>query len=117
MHEHAPQEIRPGTPPDAPAAAPPSTAPSTEDRFTLRKKFPGDVGAAPLPPPRTPDVRAKRSRRVALALVLFLGVVGVIAYVTQNLPTWRGKSDPPKGKSDPVVKELLKFPEDLRDLG
>src|SRR5438094_9806369 len=115
MHEHAPQEIRPGPPPAAAGTTAPNSA--GEDRFTLRKKFPGEGVAAPLAPSRAPDVRSKSGRRIIAALIVFLGVVGIIAYVAQNLPNWRKRGTPGGDNTDPtLVKEILKFPEDLRDL-
>ena len=43
MPEPAPQEIRPGSPPAATGGPP---AASAQDRFTLRKKFPGEAAPA-----------------------------------------------------------------------
>lgn len=104
MQESSPQEIRPGSPPPRPAQDPGS--------FTLKRRFPGEApvpGAAPAPPP--PSVKKPRLPRIVLPLILLVLVVGGIAYVAQNLPSWRKAPQQGKvGKGPGGAAALLTFP-------
>ncbi|MCI0683697.1 MAG: hypothetical protein L0Y71_16445 [Gemmataceae bacterium] len=86
-----------GTSPDAPLT---SSAPLT---------------APPLaaPPPSSPSAdapsaaRARSPVRWLIPLVLFVLIIGGIAWIVQNMPTWRGRTPPAAAPAAPKGPELL----------
>src|SRR5262245_20342911 len=112
MPEHAPQDIRPGTPPAAPT---PAVSKPAGDAFTLKKRFPGEAAYPPPAAAPAPPVRARSGRRYIIAVVLFVVLVGGLAYVAQNLRKRTNVPVPPGRGGAALGKDILKFPEDLRE--
>lgn len=80
--------------------------PVTTDIFVTTKKFPGTglPAAAPAPPLR----EKKKSSRIVIAVVLFILVIGGIAWVVQQLPNYR------KPDQLPIpVTEIIRFREGM----
>src|SRR5438128_6291147 len=102
MQESSPQEIRPGSPSQDPA--------KEQGIFALKRRFPGDMGQPPTEAAPAPSVGKKTNRRrLVLPLLLLVLVVGAIAYVTQNLPSWRSKTTPFKAGPGAKGEALVNF--------
>src|SRR5262245_33786267 len=68
---------------------------------------PADAFRAGPPPGTQPPVRTKSPTRFVIPLVLLLVIIGGIAWVVQNMPTWRqGKAPSPKNIN---VEALLRI--------
>ncbi len=80
----------------------------SENLFTIQKKFPAQ-GAEPPPAPaaKRPLPRLKKGNRLLLPMVLFVGIVGALAWIVQYLPNWRKKNPLPPTAS----KQVFQFPE------
>jgi hypothetical protein len=76
----------PGSPPDAIQNA--STPGPLGDSFLSAKRYPGEVAARPsAPEPPAPAPPRRVFTRVVLPLLIFIGAIGVLAWVTQYLPS------------------------------
>ncbi len=90
--------------------AAPGAASSGDGAFGVRHRFPGEASPPPAaPPPAAPRRSKSLLTRVVLPLCLFLVVIGGIAWVTQNMPSWRkpAANVPRAGNSN---EPLLRFP-------
>lgn len=67
---------------------------------------PTDAFRAGPPPETTTPGRPKSATRFVVPLVLLLAIIGGIAWVVQNMPSWRGKTAPPKNVN---VEALLRI--------
>ncbi len=92
-------------PPDNPQPAPPPG-------LALGHKFPGgtEAPAAALPTSAPAGSGGHFFQRVVLPLFLFVVVIGILAWVTQYLPSWRERPGQIVVAEQPQIK-LLEFPE------
>lgn len=100
-------------PSDKPQAASQEPQPvPDQDTFLAGRRFPGGTADRPVPRP-LPAPRPRRNffTGVVLPTALFLGAVAGIAFVVQNLPTWRSATTRPAGAEKGSVAALVKFPQ------
>lgn len=83
------------------------TPQNPDDSFSIRKRFPGEASASP--PPAQPPAPSRRGlfSRVLLPLIVFVLVIGGVAWVTQYMPNRKTENDATGGPKLPVTEELL----------
>jgi hypothetical protein len=86
MHEQHSESVRPDLPPEAVSRA--------ENIFVTKKRFPGEVSVPEVRPSiAAPPRKRSLGSRLLVPMILFVAVVGGIAWIVQYVPNWRKKTD------------------------